>query len=366
MYVSKSTAYMISGIGFIFFLVPFYFNSSYFKAGIENRLTLVALFLSFSFMSFLGSITTYRDIVYGAYLIYPIAISAAFLFFYTVTPKQISKVKLHRSIASVALILFGFACLQQVGITKLPGETLTFTDKIRPSSTTGSYLHYPLFMALLAAVLISIKKRVEFASMICLASVFIAFSRSGMMLVVLSFLFLAFYSFLKKRITFDKSEVILGFCILVTLTLILYLGFFDLIIERMISSISLQSPGNDIRLEAWKRGLEIFASTNLLIGEHFGKVTNLTANLAEAESTVVESGFIQNLINFGLLGTIAFYSLFAYVYRDSTKIVEKCFMLAFFAQTFVYQSIEVFPYIIGLLFLFSLTARSKAVLHIKF
>ena len=360
LYVAKSMAYMISIIGFCLFLLPFYFKNIHLEKGLIERVYLVLFFLVCSLGSLLVSLSLGLNPVYSVYLIYPLVLSFTFLIAFSIVPESISRDKLSNSISLLIYILFLVALLQQLFLIDLPGVTYTFGVLIRPSSLTGSYLHYPLIMALLAVILISLNRKLSFSSILALASSFIAFSRSGMMLVVLTTFFVVILYLFKGRVKVNFKSVFLFFSLVVPVFFLSFMmGWLDLILERMFSSVSTSSSGNEGRIEAWKIGFDIYTSTNLLIGEHFGTITNLTSNLTSAEANVVESGFIQNLINFGLLGTVAFYMLFIYIYLNALSVVERGFIIAFFAQSFVYQSIEVMPFIIGLIFLFSLTVRFR-------
>ena len=360
LYVAKSMAYMISIIGFCLFLLPFYFKNIHLEKGLIERVYLVLFFLVCSLGSLLMSLSLGLNPVYSVYLIYPLVLSFTFLIAFSIVPESISRDKLSNSISLLIYILFLVALLQQLFLIDLPGVTYTFGVLIRPSSLTGSYLHYPLIMALLAVILISLNRKLSFSSILALASSFIAFSRSGMMLVVLTTFFVVILYLFKGRVKVNFKSVFLFFSLVVPVFFLSFMmGWLDLILERMFSSVSTSSSGNEGRIEAWKIGFDIYTSTNLLIGEHFGTITNLTSNLTSAEANVVESGFIQNLINFGLLGTVAFYMLFIYIYLNALSVVERGFIIAFFAQSFVYQSIEVMPFIIGLIFLFSLTVRFR-------
>ena len=132
----------------------------------------------------------------------------------------------------------------------------------------------------------------------------------------------------------------------------------ELFWERLSSSFDEKGVGNDERINAWRHGVEVFSDSELWFGSNFGGATNLTSNLIGVESYVVESGVIQNLINFGIVGTLVFFLFFAYMYFYSRERIFRFFLLAFFFQSFVYQSTEVLPFILGVLFLRSIDLQS--------
>ena len=69
----------------------------------------------------------------------------------------LNKVRLDIIISIIILITGLIAILQQNDIIKdLPGITWVNQDRIRPSSITGSYLHYPLVISTLSIILLQI------------------------------------------------------------------------------------------------------------------------------------------------------------------------------------------------------------------
>lgn len=358
LFFSKSFSYFVAFLGFFIFLMIFFYNT---KARVVLRGTTLLLSLSFiasSFVSLMISLFYGLKIIYTVYLVYPLAIALFFLLFYSIDTSKINVVKLRNTIATVIVLLFSIALLEQLHVLHLPGETFTFGVFIRPASLTGSYLHYPLIMILFASIVHTIDNKLTKISFLGYLSVFVAFSRSGMMLVSVIICMTILFKLHTFKIKLTISMIV--YFVLTVFVVILFLTYSDvlnLIWDRLISSVNINSAGNPGRIEAWSHGLKIIANSNFLFGNNFGTITNLTVNLTGAKSSVVESGFLQMLVNFGIIGTTLFYAIFAYMYRYSYHRIQKGFLIAFVLQSFVYQSIEVLPFIMGSYLLFSLTKK---------
>ncbi|MGV8844450.1 MAG: hypothetical protein ACOH2I_14790 [Pseudomonas sp.] len=273
--------------------------------------------------------------------------------------KRLDGEKVYNSISLVAIILVGVATAQQFGLIDLPGATpLFYTFSIlleRPSSLTGSYLHYPLVISLTGMILYALKGRVTLLSALCLASPFLVFSRSGMIFVM--FVIVARILVAAYRNKFRKAlYVYVAALMLITTFALIYTNIYETILQ-VINSFGFSGLGNEGRFNAWARGLAIYSDTNLLLGEKFGEVTNLSSNLFDAKSTVVESGLLQNLINFGLLGTIAFYGIFLNNLTKHDSKITKLFVIAFLFQNLFYQSHEVVPFVFVLLLFLSVSKQ---------
>ncbi|MCC4275241.1 O-antigen ligase family protein [Marinomonas communis] len=239
------------------------------------------------------------------------------------------------------------ASLEQLGLIVMPGSSYSEYGAARPASITGSYLHYPLIIVMISIFLYSWKKKVDFVVVVGFLAPFIAFSRSGMVLVVVSCFFIFFHGGGVKKMIF-------------LLVAILFSCFFFMVenpfSQRFMSIFDFSEAANNSRIYLWVQGIYQYANSPVFFGGYFGEVTNLTANFTESDPYVVESGVLQLLLNFGLLGLILvfwmYFSFYPHVGRS-----EKAFIIAFFIQSFVYQSIEVVPLILGL-FLFLSVSRS--------
>lgn len=355
-FLGKTFAYISSIIVFYFFLFIFYKNLPKVKLSIKKEYILWgAGFLFVSIFSLLNSIVLEgEDNKYAIYIIYPIIISFSYVgFVYLFKNSSINRYKLYNSISTTIYILFVISVLEQLHLVEMPGESWTLGFLIRPASFTGSYLHYPLVMFLLGAICYSLRRKFSISIILAYSSVFLAFSRSGMMLVCSMLLFLFFKWSLLKRKKVGKLNCFILFifiCIL-SIACIWFSDFIYDVFNRFGSSINLNSAGNVGRVDAWIKGIDMYSNSNLIIGQYFGAVTNLTHNLIDQKSIVVESSFLQCLLNFGLIGCALFYSIFVIAYKSTeNKIYQTCIMAVFF-QTFIYQSIEVMPFI--LIFLLS-------------
>jgi len=260
-----------------------------------------------------------------------------------------------KTLSSIILLLLFFATLEQLKLISFPGQSWVFGILVRPASLTGSYLHYPLVMVLLSVALFSLSKKLNIVLILGFSSVFFAFSRSGMMLVFLVFIMIYASFFIKKlrnKIFYFKRKSILFLTALVLISslsvFVFYDDYFSLVFERVISSFDTSGSGNSARLQRWTFAVNEIFSTNVFFGENFGKITNMTGNLTGSSSDIVESGFFQCVLNFGLIGTIFFYLMFFSFRKKNHNLIYKSFVISFVIQTFVYQSIEVLPFITGI------------------
>ena len=117
-------------------------------------------------------------------------------------------------------------------------------------------------------------------------------------------------------------------------------------IERAISTININAPGNHGRIQSWMQGLSLWWHGNIFFGEHTGLITNSVRNILHEKSFVVESSFIQQLCNFGLIGAVIFYAAMLYnvLHINRECIVLIATGLSIICQTLIVQSIEFFPY----------------------
>lgn len=120
-------------------------------------------------------------------------------------------------------------------------------------------------------------------------------------------------------------------------------------LSRLISAIDTDSEGNPGRLRAWYNGIALWSEGILFVGDRTGVVTQTTARLLEGREMIqVESGVLQQLINFGLLGLIAYYGLWLAIYQaiDDRHIWLRGAVVGGAVQSFVYMSVEVVPFMI--------------------
>ncbi|PJI94723.1 O-antigen ligase-like membrane protein [Luteimicrobium subarcticum] len=259
-----------------------------------------------------------------------------------------SRIAVGPTLSLVTTALVGTALLQQFrGWSVLPSsDEASLGGTVRPASLTGSYLHYPLAAALLTFLLLEVYRRgrrtyVLAAAALALAGVVLSYSRSGYLVLAAGGLFyLLSARDLGARLRLVGAGV-LAFVALVSLGL--GRAYFD----RGLSSFDLAGSGNDVRIGLWHRSVEQWLGSGLLVGQYTGMASNVTRNLGDTTVGVVESGFFQQLLSFGLLGVVLFYALMlgvrAGVPREAAWL--RAGMLGALLESVVYQSIEVLPYV---------------------
>ena len=359
LFFDKGIAYLFSvGLFFLFYLA---FILSQGARVVLGRWTLVicAFFMFSAACSALFSLVNGRDSVYTAYLIYPLSVVLVYVSFDAIRVDRLNLAKVYGAVAGAAAVLVSVAIAQQFGFISLPGATplfYTFSTLLeRPSSLTGSYLHYPLVIVLLGFVLYALKGRLTILSAICVAAPFYGFSRSGIVLVVVALAAEALIYMWRGRAS-KRFYLYAPLAFSLGVVAVYYSDFYKLI-SQVFGSFGTSGIGNSGRFEAWILGAQIYSDGNLLLGEQFGEVTNLSRNMFDADSIVVESGLLQNLINFGLIGAISFYALFVrYFFVPGYRLV-KIFIAAFLFQNLFYQSHEVVPFLFLILLFISLTRQ---------
>jgi len=324
----------------------------------------IITFLSFLMIMLISGLNTYLSSGFSSYWFYILSMgyfTGLMCLFgsFRCDDKLIGEIEWEKIFSGITFLLVIVAVLQQLGIiSKLPGISWV-SGMVRPSSLSGSYLHYPLIIVLLGFLLLEIyvhsnKKFHLFAAVVSFVGVFISMSRSGNMIMWLGFVFYALFGLLYLR-GIKKSYLFLLGVLLISLAIMgLYLPSGDIFVSRILNAIKPDAVGNIQRIEHWRYGRDLWSNSNLLIGSHTGMITNVTRNLATDSTgiSVVESGFLQQLVNFGLLGTIFYYGLFIILFfriRPEYFWIRSAF-LASIIQTFVYQSIEVFPFMVLLTF----------------
>jgi hypothetical protein len=245
---------------------------------------------------------------------------------------------------------------------------------VRPASLTGSFLHYPLLIGLIALIALE-QYRASGVRFYLISACFFflvpftSLSRSAGLVVIVAGLYVLLRHRLTRAIRYPQRVL---FWILVAVLMIpIGLGRIgdakrlqdakspvERIAYRYLYAASFKAEGNSGRLHAWKQGLNAWWDSNLLLGSQSGSVTNLTKGLfPQAAAPIAESSIVQQLVNFGLMGTFLFYA-FCFTVRSS--ILSHHFYLrgAFWGvmvQTAVYQSIEVLSFVFILLMLPSIS-----------
>lgn len=242
------------------------------------------------------------------------------------------------------------ATAQQTGLPldTLPGSDIaSLGGLVRPSGLSGSFLHYPLFIALtffVFAQLWSIHRRAihGLLATVFAVAVVASLSRSGAMILILGVAALLITARSGKqlmRLIFATASILLA----------LFLGMGNSIyFSRIVSSVDLEAGGNSARVTSWLSALELWAESPIIIGGYTGMYTNITQNFGEASSGVVESGLLQQLVSVGLVGAILYYALMvgAILAVNNRHSWLRAGMVGALLETFVYQSVEVVPFMV--------------------
>ena len=293
---------------------------------------------------------------YSAIMVFLIVV---FVLISAFTTSQKSILDIGNTVLVLILILFTVAVYEQVTETLMPGAWW-YNGKIRPASITGSKQHYSIILSILALFIfqywLSLKRaKFLFGFLLGVMGVVASLTRSGAMILALTFLFYSSHRLYHAHLIKinPKILVVLGsFLVLSILFSVLYfdVGFF---LERVLSSVDTNSTGNSERVDAWLLGLDLLFSSNILFGEYTGVVTNATRTVTSNKSFVVESGTLQMILNFGLIGFSAFYLILFNVYRRIKRQHIFLFftLLSCLISTIVYQSVETIPFIVLLSFI---------------
>lgn len=255
----------------------------------------------------------------------------------------------------------------------MPGSSV-YEQVVRPAGLTGSMQHYAIALAIgslyyLQVFLSTRRGTYVAASLVLLFGAAASLTRSGYLIiaVALALLFLgrAIRTLLRwKLVRVRLSPLVVG-SLLVLLVSAVAAKQLPAFWERATTMLHPGSAGNPERLAAWRVGLQIWLEGPVVVGDAVGVVTQSTAKvLGDVETVNVESGVFQQLVNFGLLGTLAFYGmlLLGIWGVDRRHTVLRAAMSASILQSVVYMSIETVPYmsLLGLG-----PALSRRLLHVE-
>lgn len=253
-------------------------------------------------------------------------------------------------LAVAGLVSVLVAAIQQRSLLLdvFPGSDLaSLGGTVRPAALTGSYLHYPLMIALICFAFlqswVSTRTRWHGVVAVILAfAVVVSFSRSGMVILAASVLC---YSVMSPSVS---QRIRVGF-VLASACVAIFLTFQGTLYwNRYVGGLGVEAAGNETRITNWYAGLEYWLDSPLLIGGYTGQFTNVTGNLGGDTAGVLESSLMQQLVSFGLVGTILFYLLMAGVVlavRPAHRWL-RAGLIGAMLQTLVYQSIEVVPFMV--------------------
>ncbi len=356
----KSVA-MVSQLGVVCVVLAalFILYIRYFSLRHHSLLVSSAAFLLVMGMSCLLT-TLFQDFyLWGIYVVFNLYLVVVAVGVIRLQDSDVSPVAFHRIIGFWGWSLFLVATLEQLKVLGMPGYSF-LGPLIRPASLTGSFLHYPILMALFAYITLqwyqlSKDKFYLLSGIVFALAPIVVISRSGAFIV----LFTVCIGWLVSLVKGEKRAIWLSLllCAGVVALLLSQAGKSDSFIERLLTRIAmagnLESAGNSGRVHSWIEAIRMWCSTNLIFGEFTGAITNSTKNLFPGKSDVAESGVLQQLVNFGLLGLVLFYALLLHVYTHigSHHRLLRHVYLAALTQTLFYQSIEVVPFITLLLFL---------------
>jgi hypothetical protein len=355
--IGKNAAYLVQ-VGGIVVLLIWYISpaalSAYFRRdGIRSFWLLIGL--GFSIVVSILITLAQTESLGASYLF--LFVFTVFMYFYSVSNYKKRFIRPGVAYAGtivVTLIQAAVGIAQQQGVfpLDLPGATYGF-DNLRVPAMTGSYLHYPLFVSVVAALcgvdyLVSKRKMSALACLALTACIFSALSRSGMLIILATFGF-AFLReplrFLSRHARLITAGVLVGVAV-VTLGGANGSGVMSVGAERVAGATNLQSDGNDGRTEAWDKAVSLALPVNVIAGSYFGLVTNSASDEIKEQYGIVESSLLQQILNIGVIGSIFYFglliSLTKLVSRESK--LSNCVWAALF-QTLFYQSIEVIPFV---------------------
>jgi hypothetical protein len=256
---------------------------------------------------------------------------------------QVNGTVAYNFVVGNCFILTLFAISQQLRteIVVFPGQTADF-GLVRPQSITGSYLHYPILLGIItSATFVRFFQDIKVKSFLIFFYFFICLittlSRSGMLILFTVIV----YSVLRNISIKNIFILILGLGVIVALSLI-FNDVSDVIISRLGGSANLESAGNDSRLFIWNRAADMMSGVNIFVGSYFGLVTNSAPD--EIKVGVVESSLLQQILNLGLIASILYYMILFRI-KNIIPVEYRIILIACLAQSLIYQSIEVIPYL---------------------
>lgn len=235
----------------------------------------------------------------------------------------------------IFLILFGVMQSNGLFLDYLPADN-SFLK--RPSSVTSSYLHYPIIISTISILFLYLYKNniseniiYLILYLIGLCVVFIADSRYGMFQVILGIF------------VFRGKGKILIF--LLILSLISALCLLDINIqERLLNAYSINSIGNNERINTWFIMLDKILISDFVLGRNFGVYSNsinLLPELLNVNLVVTESSLLLLILNFGIIGGLYYFYIIGRLYRKDYLL----FIILIIPSIF-YQSIETVPFIL--------------------
>jgi hypothetical protein len=345
---NKPTAFSIQFFLIIFLfslIVNWSFIIRFATKTIQGKLSLIVLLISF-----LSLIVTLIKYGYAGYNYLAVMLFTCFVLFSTYSLINFKTINLRLSfnlVISIGLILSFFALVQQLRIPfiEFPGATVDF-GLIRPQSITGSFLHYPIILAIISSCyFVNLIQKPTLLKGILFLYFFLVLvftlSRSGMLI-----LFAVIGFKIGQKLNFKTIIILFSLTFIFFLISTILPDSVNIITNRIFGATNINSEGNDTRYELWLRALDLMTPLNTLVGNNFGLVTNSAPE--KITKGIVESSLLQQILNIGLLATVIYYSILIRLKR----IINKDYRIILYAcliQTLVYQSIEIIPFIIFLI-----------------
>jgi hypothetical protein len=355
--IGKSAAYLVQ-VGGIVVLLMWYVSPSALSAYFQRegmRSFWVVVGLGFSIViSILITLAQTGQVGWSYLFLFAFTV---FIYFYSISNYRKRFVRpgvAYAGVALIGLIQAGVGVAQQQGIfpLDLPGATYGF-DNLRVPGLTGSYLHYPLFVSVIASLCavkyLTNKKLLSAIFCVVLTwGIFSALSRSGMLIILSTFGF----AFIREPTRFLSKHAKLIVAAVLASAAVLVLGgasddsVMTLGAQRMAGAANLQSDGNDGRTEAWDKAVALARPVNVIAGSYFGLVTNSASDEIKEEYGIVESSLLQQILNIGLIGSVFYFGLLISIRKlmSEQSRLSACMWAALF-QALFYQSIEVIPFI---------------------
>jgi len=245
--------------------------------------------------------------------------------------------------------------LEHSGKVVMPGSSL-YGEFIRPAGLMGSMQHYAITLAIAACFYLQVFLATKAPVYLVIAVAFMlgtmaSLTRSGYLILGLCAAFLCaaegIRALLRRKVLRVAWTVLLSSASAVLLAGSLVAKHLEPFWERATTMLHPGAPGNPERLAAWRTALEMWAESPLVLGDAVGVVTQSTGKVFRDAHTVnVESGVLQQLVNFGLLGALAFYVMLLLTLWEIHRRhkVLRGAVLAGILQSLVYMSIETVPY----------------------
>ena len=271
-----------------------------------------------------------------------------------IRPEDLSARSMLYCMAFTGLLLTAVGVLQLANIFELPGRSW-----FRPPSLTGSYLHFPLLEAAIGAYCVqgAVTLRMRWLYLVavaCFVGVVISGGRSGALIVFITALIYVVIRFFELP-GLQKVNFALGIGTIVgVLSVAIAIAYESSEALQHIGRLGdLQDTGNAERVETWTWIYDNWSSTNLWLGEYAGLVGNITGNLTDTPTRVAESGVLEQIMNFGVIGFLLFYSvmLMSFWSIERSSLVLRSALIAALVQSSFYQSTEVFPFMAMIAFM---------------